>query len=82
MEAREVSDAPKTSEVKTEVKTEGKEGEMKDNSEVGKVDEDQRKLFVGGLAQVTARSSSYDHFCDTDIYGPLFSSILLGGERH
>ena len=82
MEAREVSDAPKTSEVKTEVKTEVKEGEMKDNSEVGTVDEDQRKLFVGGLAQVTARSSSYDHFCDTDIYGPLFSSILLGGERH
>ena len=37
---------------------------MKDNSEVGTVDEDQRKLFVGGLAQVTARSSSYDHFCD------------------
>ena len=80
MEAREGSDAPKTSEVKTEVKTEGKEGKMKDNSEVGTVDE--RKLFVGGLAQVTARSSSYDHFCDTDIYGPLFSSILLGGERH
>ena len=37
---------------------------MKDNSEVGTVDEDQRKLFVGGLAQVTARSFSYVHFCD------------------
>ena len=35
---------------------------MKDNSEVGTVDEDQRKLFVGGLAQVTALSSSYDHY--------------------
>ena len=61
-EAKEVSEAPKTSEVKTEVKTEGKEGEMKDNSEVATVDEDQRKLFVGGLAQVTALSSSYDHY--------------------
>ena len=59
-EAKEVSEAPKTSEVKTEVKTEGKEGEMKDNSEVATVDEDQRKLFVGGLAQVSVRSFSYE----------------------
>ena len=51
-EAKEVSEAPKTSEVKTEVKTEGKEVELKDNSEAATVDEDQRKLFVGGLAQV------------------------------
>ena len=59
-EAKEVSEAPKTSEVKAEVKTEGKEGEMKDNSEVATVDEDQRKLFVGGLAQVSDRSFSYE----------------------
>ena len=55
-EAKEVSEAPKTSEVKTEVKTEvkmeEKEGEIKDNSDAAMVDEDQRKLFVGGLAQV------------------------------
>ena len=51
-EAKEVSEAPKTSEVKTEVKMEEKEGEIKDNSDAAMVDEDQRKLFVGGLAQV------------------------------
>ena len=48
-EAKEVLESPKTSEVKTEVKQE----ESKDGSEVAAtVDEDQRKLFVGGLAQV------------------------------
>ena len=61
-EAQEVSEAPKTSEVKTEVKdakTEAKEGGMKENSEVATVDEDQRKLFVGGLAQVPISPISF-----------------------
>merc|ERR1719341_2205923 len=61
-EAKEVSEAPKTSEVKMEVKTEGKEGEMKDNSEVATVDEDQRKLFVGGLAQEAKDTDVKEYF--------------------
>ena len=48
-EGREVSEASKTSEVKVEVKL---EDSTKDNPETVLIDEDQRKLFVGGLAQV------------------------------
>ena len=48
-EGRESSEASKTSEVKVEVKL---EDSTKDNPETVLIDEDQRKLFVGGLAQV------------------------------
>ena len=52
----ETSEAPKTSDVKTEVKTDMKAEVNREatngSSEVVTVDEDQRKLFVGGLAQV------------------------------
>jgi len=58
-EAKEVSEAPKTSEVKVEVKT---EGEIKDNSEAVAVDEDQRKLFVGGLAQEAKDTDVKEYF--------------------
>ena len=84
-EAKEVSEAPKTSEVKVEVKT---EGEIKDNSEAVAVDEDQRKLFVGGLAQVFI--SPFPEIIVAfvmypDIYfstSTFYSSILSGGKRH
>ena len=46
---REASEVSKTSEVKAEVKV---EDSTKDNPETVLIDEDQRKLFVGGLAQV------------------------------
>jgi len=61
-EAKEVSEAPKTSEVKTEVKMEEKEGEIKDNSDAAMVDEDQRKLFVGGLAQEAKDTDVKEYF--------------------
>ena len=48
-EGRETSEASKTSEVKVEVKL---EDSTKDNSATVPIDEEQRKLFVGGLAQV------------------------------
>ena len=48
-EGREALEASKTSEVKVEVKL---EDSTKDNSATVFIDEDQRKLFVGGLAQV------------------------------
>ena len=48
-EGREASEASKTSEVKVEVKL---EDSTKDNSATVPIDEEQRKLFVGGLAQV------------------------------
>jgi len=47
-EGREASEVSKTSEVKAEVKV---EDSTKDNPETVLIDEDQRKLFVGGLAQ-------------------------------
>jgi len=47
-EGRETSEVSKTSEVKAEVKV---EEPTKDNPETVLIDEDQRKLFVGGLAQ-------------------------------
>jgi len=56
---KEVSVAPKTSEVKTEVKME----ETKGASEVATgVDEDQRKLFVGGLAQEAKDTDVKEYF--------------------
>jgi len=67
-EGKEVLEAPKTSEVKTDVKTGGKfegktEEEMKDVSEVATtVDEDQRKLFVGGLAQEAKDTDVKEYF--------------------
>jgi len=58
-EAKEVLESPKTSEVKTEVKQE----ESKDGSEVATtVDEDQRKLFVGGLAQEAKDTDVKEYF--------------------
>ena len=48
-EGREAMEVSKTSEVKVEVKV---EDSTKDNPETVLIDEDQRKLFVGGLAQV------------------------------
>ena len=48
-ECREASEVSKTSEVKVEVKL---EDSTKDNPATVLIDEDQRKLFVGGLAQV------------------------------
>ena len=48
-EGRGTSEASKTSEVKVEVKL---EDSTKDNPDAVLIDEDQRKLFVGGLAQV------------------------------
>jgi len=56
----EVSEASKTSEVKTEVKIE----ETKDASEKVStvVDEDQRKLFVGGLAQEAKDTDVKEYF--------------------
>ena len=79
-EVKEVSEAPKTSEVKTEEK----EGEMKNNSEVAMVDEDQRKLFVGGLAQVlTLFFNTYVLFNAIVQSTHAFQNpILLGGQRH
>ena len=78
-EVKEVSEAPKTSEVKTEVKTEEKEEEMKDNSEAAMVDEDQRKLFVGGLAQVLNWEFSYvctfNHFRDRHLDVFVYSKV-------
>ena len=62
-EGRESSEASKTSEVKVEVKL---EDSTKDNPDAVLIDEDQRKLFVGGLAQVfyasTAQSPNLLHF--------------------
>ena len=62
-EGREASEASKTSEVKVEVKL---EDSTKDNSATVLIDEDQRKLFVGGLAQVfyasTVQSYNLLHF--------------------
>ena len=49
-EGREAMEVLKTSEVKVEVKV---EDSTKDNPETVLIDEDQRKLFVGGLAQVS-----------------------------
>ena len=54
-EGREASEASKTSEVKVEVKL---EDSTKDNSATVPIDEEQRKLFVGGLAQVFLRQFS------------------------
>ena len=48
-EGREASEVSKTSEVKVEVKV---EDSTKGNPATVLIDEDQRKLFVGGLAQV------------------------------
>ena len=48
-EGREALEASKTSEVKVEVKL---EDSTEGNSATVLIDEDQRKLFVGGLAQV------------------------------
>ena len=48
-ECREALEVSKTSEVKVEVKL---EDSTKDNPATVLIDEDQRKLFVGGLAQV------------------------------
>ena len=86
-EGKEVLEAPKTSEVKTDVKTGGKfegktEEEMKDVSEVATtVDEDQRKLFVGGLAQVHFLLKVAKIFYDA-IHVTTTFLIFLGGERH
>ena len=59
----ETSEAPKTSDVKTEVKTDMKAEVNREatngSSEVVTVDEDQRKLFVGGLAQVSYNSRKF-----------------------
>ena len=57
-EGRGTSEASKTSEVKVEVKV---EDSTKDNSETVLIDEDQRKLFVGGLAQVFYASSVHSY---------------------
>ena len=54
---REASEVSKTSEVKAEVKV---EDSTKDNSETVLIDEDQRKLFVGGLAQVFPMPVKFD----------------------
>ena len=54
---REASEVSKTSEVKAEVKV---EDSIKDNSETVLIDEDQRKLFVGGLAQVFPMPVKFD----------------------
>ena len=51
-EGREASEVSKTSEVKVEDST-------KDNPETVLIDEDQRKLFVGGLAQVFSMPVQY-----------------------
>ena len=48
-EGREALEVSKTSEVKVEVKV---EDSTKGKPETVLIDEDQRKLFVGGLAQV------------------------------
>ena len=48
-EGREALEASKTSEVKVEMKL---EDSTEGNSATVLIDEDQRKLFVGGLAQV------------------------------
>ena len=57
-EGRGTSEASKTSEVKVEVKL---EDSTKDNPEPVLIDEDQRKLFVGGLAQVFYASSVHSY---------------------
>merc|ERR1719341_1196780 len=55
---KEASEAPKASEVKTKVKMEETNGV----SEVATVDEDQRKLFVGGLAQESKDTDVKEYF--------------------
>merc|ERR1719341_253035 len=55
---KEASEAPKASEVKTEAKMEETNGV----SEVATVDEDQRKLFVGGLAQEAKDTDVKEYF--------------------
>ena len=57
-EGRGTSEASKTSEVKVEVKL---EDSTKDNPDAVLIDEDQRKLFVGGLAQVFYASSVHSY---------------------
>ena len=57
-EGREALEASKTSEVKVEVKL---EDSTKDNPDAVLIDEDQRKLFVGGLAQVFYASSVHSY---------------------
>ena len=80
----EGSEAPKTSDVKTEVKTdmmaEVNREATNGSSEVVTVDEDQRKLFVGGLAQVILQFQKV-------LFNSLFvfdnhSSVIVGGEGH
>ena len=63
-EGREAMEVSKTSEVKVEDST-------KDNSETVLIDEDQRKLFVGGLAQVFFMPIQYDHM----------THFISGGQR-
>ena len=62
-EGREASEVSKTSEVKVEDST-------KDNPETVLIDEDQRKLFVGGLAQV---------FCASSVQS--YNLLITGGQR-
>ena len=62
-EGREASEVSKTSEVKVEDST-------KDNPETVLIDEDQRKLFVGGLAQV---------FCASSVQS--YNLLISGGQR-
>ena len=76
----EGSEAPKRSDVKTEVKTDMKAEVTNGSSEVVTVDEDQRKLFVGGLAQVILQFQKV-------LSNSLFvfdnhSSVIVGGEGH
>ena len=57
-EGKEASEVSKTSEVKVEVKV---EDSTKGNPATVHIDEDQRKLFVGGLAQVFSMPARYNH---------------------
>ena len=66
-EGREASEVSKTSEVKAEVKV---EDSTKDTPETVLIDEDQRKLFVGGLAQVFCASSEQS-----------YNLLISGGQR-
>ena len=66
-EGKEASEVSKTSEVKVEVKV---EDSTKDNPETVLIDEDQRKLFVGGLAQV---------FCASSVQS--YNLLISGGQR-
>ena len=76
----EGSEAPKTSDVKTDMKAEVNREATNGSSEVVTVDEDQRKLFVGGLAQVILQFQKV-------LSNSLFvfdnhSSVIVGGEGH